>query len=334
MEAAGTLSGTGVMVRTRHAGRAVWAVVVICAIAFPWIADFYGFSFYISVATRALAYGIAAVGLNLVLGYGGMVSLGHAAFLGLGAYASAILSTEISNAGAPDWLASVPVIWLAALAVTLIFALLVGALSLRTRGAYFIMITLAFAQMIYFVFISFTRYGGEDGLRAPGHLSLLGLDLGDEKTLYLVALVCAIGAELAVQRLLDSGYGEALIATRESEPRVTALGYSTYRIKLFAFVAGAMLAGLGGAILTELTQFVSPSVMSWQNSGNLMVMVILGGVGRPVAGLIGAIVYILLQELLSTWTEYWSVPLGIFLLVLILFSRTGLSGLLSWRRAS
>jgi branched-chain amino acid transport system permease protein len=320
------------MAQSRQADRAVWAAVIVCAVAFPWIADFYGFPFYISVATRAFAYAIAAVGLNLVLGYGGMVSLGHAAFLGLGAYTSAILSTELSNANAPTWLASVPIVWLASLAVTVVFALVFGALSLRTRGAYFIMITLAFAQMLYFVFLSFTRYGGEDGLRAPGHLSLFGIDLGDEKMLYLVALACAIGAEFLVQRLLDSGYGETLVATRESEPRVTALGYSTYRTKLFAFIAGAGLAGLGGAILTELSQFVSPTVMSWQNSGNLMVMVILGGVGRPAAGLIGATVYIVLQELLSAWTEYWSVPLGIFLLVLVLVSRSGLSGLLAWRR--
>ncbi len=218
--------------------------------------------------------------------------------------------------------------------VTVAFGALIGALSLRTRGAYFIMITLAFAQMVYFVFISLRQYGGEDGLQVPGHLSLLGLDLGEEKTLYLVALFCGIGAELFVWRVLDSGFGEALVAARESEPRVISLGYSTYRIKLVAFIFGTALAGLGGAILAELTQFVSPSIMSWQNSGVLMVMVILGGVGRPGGGLIGAIVYLVLQEFLSTWTEYWAVPLGIFLLLLILFSRSGLSGLLPRRRTS
>lgn len=334
MEAARSLFRHGVSLGAVRMTRIAAAIVILCAAAFPWLAEASGMPFYISVATRALAYGIAATGLNLVLGYGGMVSLGHAAFFGLGAYTSAIATKEALSAGAPDWFVSAPVMWLGAIASALVFGLAIGALSLRTRGAYFIMITLAFAQMIYFVFVSFTRYGGEDGLQIPGHLSLFGLDLGDEKTLYLVALACAVAAEIVVWRVCDSGYGAVLVAARQSEPRATALGYSNYRIKLIAFVIGACLAGLGGAILGELTQFISPSIMSWQNSGTLMVMVILGGVGRPAAGLVGAAVYILLEELLSTWTEYWAIPLGLMLLALVLFSRTGLSGLLSRRQAS
>ncbi|MDD5029618.1 MAG: branched-chain amino acid ABC transporter permease, partial [Rhodoferax sp.] len=220
--------------------------------------------------------------------------------------------------------------WPLALLVGAVLALLVGAISLRTRGVYFIMITLAFAQMLYFLMVSLKTYGGDDGLSLPGRSSLgLGLDLASDKTFYYTVLVLAVAVFAGLQRLVNSPFGHALQAVRENEPRMQALGFAVYRIKLMAFTVSGALAALAGALLANQAGFVSPSMMQWSESGMLMIMVILGGVGRLYGGFVGAVVFLLLEEGLSTFTIHWQLGLGAVLLAVVLLAPNGLLSL--WR---
>jgi branched-chain amino acid transport system permease protein len=291
-------------------------------VALPWVAQHAGEAFYIGVASRILIFALAASSLNLILGFGGMVSFGHAAFVGVGAYAVGIL---MQYGLASAWLA-----WPAALLAGGLFALLIGAISLRTKGVYFIMITLAFAQMLYYLMVSLKTYGGDDGLSLPSR-SLMGggLDLGDDSTFYYVVLGLVLAVFLALQRLLNSQFGHALQAIRENEARMAAIGFSVYRLKLIAFTLAGSLAGLAGALLANQSGFVSPQTMQWSQSGMLMVMVILGGVGHVYGGFVGAAVFLLLEEALSSYTIHWQLGLGAVLLAVVLLAP---NGLLSLRR--
>jgi branched-chain amino acid transport system permease protein len=299
-----------------------WTLPLLAALcALPWVAAALGDSFYVTLATRILVFALAATSLNLILGFGGMVSFGHAAFVGVGAYTVGILMQHgISSA----WLA-----WPLAMGVSALLALLIGAISLRTQGVYFIMITLAFAQMLYYLAVSLKAYGGDDGLSLPGR-STLGFELTDT-ALYYVTLALLVASIVFITRLLNARFGQALQAIRENEVRMAALGYAVLRYKLVAFTLAGALAGLAGALLANQGSFVSPSLMQWSQSGMLMVMVILGGVGHVLGGLVGAAAFLLMEELLGHMTEHWQLGLGALLLLVVLVAPQGLMSLLKRR---
>ena len=286
---------------------------------FPFAADALGGGYYVGVATRVMIFALAASSLNLVVGYGGMISFGHAAFFGAGAYSVAILAQE----GAVSALAA----WPLAVAVSAACALVIGAVSLRTRGLYFIMITLAFAQMLYYFFVSLKAYGGEDGINLAARSRLPGLDLRDDATFYLVVLALLAVCLYLLKRLAASRFGAALRGIRENEGRMTALGFPTFRFRLVCFVIAGGVAGLAGALIVNQHGFVSPNLLHWTQSGTLLIMLILGGVGRLYGGVAGAAAMLLLEELLSNWTGYWQFSLGLVLLFVVLRAPGGIG---SW----
>ena len=291
----------------------------------PWVAQAMGQEFYVGVASRILIFALAASSLNLILGFGGMVSFGHAAFVGVGAYTVGIL---MQHGVLSAWLG-----WPAAVLTAALFALLIGAISLRTRGVYFIMITLAFAQMLYYLMMSLKTYGGDDGLSLPGRSEVgWGLDLGQDQHFYYAVLLLCVFVFLGLQRLLNSQFGHALQAIRENEVRMAAIGFPVYWLKLIAFTVAGALAGLAGALLANQGGFVSPSMMQWSQSGMLMVMVILGGVGHLYGGVAGAVLFLVLEEVLTTWTIHWQLGLGAVLLAVVLAAPNGLLSLRLKRR--
>jgi branched-chain amino acid transport system permease protein len=304
-----------------------WAAVSLAVlVAFPLAARALGEPFYVALAARLLAFALAATSLNLVLGFGGMVSLGHAAYFGAGAYAIAI---GMQHGVLSAWIA-----WPAAALVGAALALGIGAISLRTRGMSFIMITLAFAQMIYYLLVSLRAYGGEDGMTLPRR-NAFAVDLSSDVAFYYVVLGVAAAGLLLVHRIVNSRFGRVLQGARENEGRMEAIGFPVFRYRLVAFVVSGALASVAGALLANQTGMVSPGLVHWSQSASLMVMVILGGVGRVAGGAVGAVAMLLLEEVLSTWTVHWQLGLGAILLVAVLALPDGLAGLagrLSWRR--
>ena len=302
-----------------------WSVLVLLAlIALPFVANVFGEAFYIALATRILIFALAATSLNLILGFGGMVSFGHAAFLGVGAYTVVILS----QMGVVDaWVA-----WPTAMVVAGLFALLIGAVSLRTQGVYFIMITLAFAQMMYYLVVSFKAYGGDDGMSLPARSRIGFLDMSNDTHFYYVTLLACVAVLVLIARVLNARFGHVLQAIRENEVRMQSLGYAVFRYKLCAFVMSGSLAGLAGALLANQSGFVSPAMMQWSQSGMLMMMVILGGVGHLYGGVWGAIVFLLLEETLSHFTIHWQLGLGALLLMVVLLLPNGLTSALTHLR--
>lgn len=302
--------------RRRYAAAAVLAGLV----AFPLLAQALDQGFYVSFMSRVLIYALAATSLNLVLGFGGMVSFGHAAFVGLGAYTVTLLM----NAGiASAWLA-----WPAALAVGALAALLVGAVSLRTRGVYFIMITLAFAQMLYYLIVSLKTWGGDDGLPLAARNELgFGIALKDDASFYYAVLACLVATLLLVSRLVHSRFGRVIQGIRENEARMEAIGYPVFGYKLACFVVGGALAGLAGALLVNQTGLASPNQLLWTQSGMLLVMVVLGGVGSLYGGAIGAAALLILEEALAAYTIHWQLGVGVVLLAVVFLAPHGLAGL-------
>ena len=302
-----------------------WSVLVLLAlIALPFVANVFGEAFYIALATRILIFALAATSLNLILGFGGMVSFGHAAFLGVGAYTVVILS----QMGVVDaWVA-----WPTAMVVAGLFALLIGAVSLRTQGVYFIMITLAFAQMMYYLVVSFKAYGGDDGMSLPARSRIGFLDMSNDTHFYYVTLLACVAVLVLIARVLNARFGHVLQAIRENEVRMQSLGYAVFRYKLCAFVMSGALAGLAGALLANQSGFVSPAMMQWSQSGMLMMMVILGGVGHLYGGVWGAIGFLLLEETLSHFTIHWQLGLGALLLMVVLLLPNGLTSALTHLR--
>ncbi len=296
--------------------------------------------FIITLATRVAILALAGVGLNIALGLGGLVSLGHAAFFGLGGYAMGILASHAqSYTPLITWpvgiegTTSMPLIWLVAVLAAGLGALVIGALSLRTSGVYFIMITLAFGQMLYYFAISWPAYGGEDGLSIYLRNGFPGLNtLVPIQFLALCYGLLAIALILSA-RLAASPFGLALNAARQSAARVQAVGLSPYRLRLVAFVISGMITGLAGALFADLNRFVSPTMFSWQTSGEIMVFVILGGVGRLFGPVAGAAVFIILEHVLGGISDYWHIYLGALLLLIVLFARGGLIGLLAGKAA-
>jgi len=299
-------------------------LLLLAAATLPWIAGALDQAYYIGFARRMMIFALAAVSLNFIMGYGGMVSLGHAAFFGIGAYTVAI---AMSHGIASAWIT-----WPLAIAVAAAMALVIGAVSLRTRGVYFIMITLAFAQMVYYLAVGLKQYGGEDGLNLPGRSIVgFGVDLADEYTLYYVVLALLAIVMFIVNRTLDARFGRVLLGIRENEPRMEAVGFPTYRYRLAGFAIAGGLAGLAGALLANHNLFVSPATLHWTQSATLVVMVLLGGLGFRYGGLLGAVALLLLEEVLAAFTAYWHLPLGLILLAVVFFAPGGLAGLLARR---
>jgi branched-chain amino acid transport system permease protein len=299
-----------------------WSLPVLALLlALPLAAHAMGDTFYVGLATRFLVFALAASSLNLILGFGGMVSFGHAAFLGIGAYSVAIL---MQNGIATAWVA-----WPLAIVLTALVSLLIGWISLRTQGVYFIMITLAFAQMLYYLVISLKAYGGDDGLSLAARSMVGGgMDLSNDVHLYYLSLGVLVMAVVLMARLLNARFGHTLQAIRENEVRMTALGFAVFRYKLAAFTLAGAVAGLAGVLFANVNGFVSPAMMQWSQSGMLMMMVILGGVGHLYGGVIGAIVFLLLEEFLSHYTMHWQLGLGAVLLAVVLFAPNGITSLL------
>jgi branched-chain amino acid transport system permease protein len=299
----------------------VVALVIAGLVLLPVYSAASGNIFILTLFTRIVIYALAAASLNLIMGYGGMMSFGHAAYLGIGGYAVGMLAYEGIGSGFIQW----PV----ALAASALFALIVGTLSLRTRGVYFIMITLAFAQMAYYVASGLARYGGDDGLTIYKRSDFGGLiDLSGRVQFYYLCLFCLLGGIYLIWRIINSRFGLVVQGLRSNERRMQAIGFPANRYRLVCFVISGTMCGLAGALLANNTDFVSPASMYWTRSGDLMVMVILGGMGSLFGPVIGAIVYLLLEEALSQVTEYWALIMGPLLLLIVLFGRGGIMGLI------
>ena len=307
-------------------------VLALLLLALPFAAQMLGEPFYVTLATRMAILALAAAGLNLALGFGGLVSFGHAAFFGIGGYAAGILASHAFNAepllGMPGS-DQMPVIWLVAALACALVALPIGAISLRTSGVYFIMITLAFAQMVYYFAISWPAYGGEDGLSITMRNGFPGLNTANPISFFLVCYAVLMAALALMWRIRDSRFGAALQAARQNETRVAAIGIRPFHVRLAAFVISAVVTGVAGALFADLNRFVSPSMMSWQMSGELIVLVILGGTGRLFGPVAGAILYVLLEFALGGLTERWQLFLGFILLGVVLFARGGIIGLVA-----
>lgn len=308
------------------------AFLLAAAIALPWAAEALGQPATIGLATRILCLGIAAASLNLILGHGGMVSFGHAAYYGLGAYTVGILWEHFRLQepifglipGTNELLITLPVSML----VAGLAAAVIGALSLRTSGVQFIMITLAFAQMVFFLFVGLKAYGGDDGLLIRRRNIVPGLDLRDQDQLYWLCLGFLVAWLVLQWRIVESRFGRVLEGIRQNERRMAAIGISTYRYKLAAFVIAGMGCGLAGALTANYLRFVSPDLMAWQKSGEIMVMVILGGVGTLLGPVVGAAALVGMEYVLGGITENWQFFLGPILLAVVLWAPGGIMGLI------
>jgi branched-chain amino acid transport system permease protein len=309
------------MTASINARTAIIVLTIAGLLLLPLYSQVTGNIFVLTLFTRIVIFALAAASLNLIMGYGGMMSFGHAAYLGIGGYAVGMLAHEGIGSGFIQW----PV----ALAASALFALVIGALSLRTRGVYFIMITLAFAQMAYYVASGLSRYGGDDGLTVYKRSDFGGLiNLSSRVQFYYLCLGCLFGGIYLIWRIVNSRFGMVVRGVRSNERRMQAIGFPANRYRLVCFVISGTICGLAGALLANNTDFVSPAVMYWTRSGDLMVMVVLGGMGSLFGPVIGAIVFLLLEEFLSQITEYWALIMGPLLLLIVLFGRGGIMGLL------
>ena len=313
----------------------VIGLTIIGLLLVPAYAMVVGNTFMLTLFTRIVILAIAATSLNLIMGYGGMVSFGHAAYLGIGGYVFGILSFEGIRSGFIQW----PL----ALVISALFALVIGALSLRTRGVYFIMITLAFAQMVYYVGVSLSRYGADDGLTIHRRSDFAGLiNLSNKTVFYYLCLALLLGTVYLMWRLVNSRFGMVVQGARSNVNRMRAIGFPSYRYQLTCFVIAGTICGLAGVLLANFTDFISPAVMHWTRSGDLIVMVVLGGMGTPFGPLIGSVAFLLLEEALPFImaktidplfpgvrpSEYWQIVLGPLLLFIVLFARGGIDGFL------
>ena len=308
--------------------------MAVAALAlYPLVGDI----FYLQLFAKIMVLSVFAMSLDLLVGFAGLVSLGHAAFFGLGAYALMLLSPQYEAASL--WL-SVP----AAIAVAAIGALIIGALVLRTSGVYFIMVTLAFAQMLYYFAIKSKALGGSDGayIYLKPDAAILGwrpFDLGNRVHFYYVALAVMVATYALLRTVLRSLFGHVILGIRANEQRMRALGYPVFRYKLAAFVLAGALAGLAGYLEAAQYGYVSPEFFGWQESGSLLMMVILGGIGTLFGPILGAFALTLLQDVLSDeailrgFHKHWLLPMGIFVVLAVLLLPRGIGGLALGRRA-
>ena len=321
--------------------RLVNAVVMAGLLAVPLWALVADEPFTITLATRAAVFAMAAVGLHIALGLGGLVSFGHAAFFGIGGYAMGILASHAQTfTPIMDWpfaiqgTKSMPIIWVTAIVSSALAALAIGALSLRTTGVYFIMITLAFAQMLFYFAISWPAYGGEDGLSIYVRNEFPGLNTIRPFPFFAIVYVLLSISLFVSWTISRSPFGLALAAARQNEARVRTVGIDPYRLRLIAFVISGAITGLAGALFADLNRFVSPTMFSWQISGEFIVFIILGGVGRLYGPVVGACLFVLLEHWLGGVSDYWLIFVGAILLLVVLFARGGVIGGLSGREAA
>lgn len=320
-------------------------VLIVSLIVFmlvPPVATQLNEPFYLSMVARIMIFAIAALSLDLILGFGGMVSFGHAAYLGVGGYAVAILSHYGIDNG---YLHA-----LAAIGGSALIALIIGAISLRTSGVYFIMITLAFSQMLFFLGISLEAFGGDDGINTNRSEFATALDLYDDVTLYYGILAVLIVSVLLCYRIVQARFGMVIRGSRMNEARMQAVGFPTYRYKLTAFVMAGAMCGVAGMLLANLTEFVTPEYMHWSRSGEIMIMVLMGGMGTLFGPVFGAAAFIVLEDfipdlltLLGTTLQpvvgevpdlglHWPIVFGPLLVLLVLFARQGLWGVVPGRQ--
>jgi len=320
----------------------VIVALLIFLVLLPVYAAVFGKPFMVTLFSRIIILAMAAVSLNLIMGYGGMVSFGHAVYIGVGGYAVGILAQEGFPSGFLQWPAAV--------LVSAAFALVIGVLCLRTRGVYFIMITLAFAQLLYYVAVGLDRYGGDDGLTIYQRSEFVSpLNLSNKTQFYYTCLALLFAVIGLVWRLTNSRFGMVIQGSRSNDLRMRAIGFPTFRYKLTCFVISGAICGLSGALLANHTEFVSPAMMHWTRSGDLIVMVVLGGMGSLFGPLVGAVAFLVFEEALpfiikllgtpvfgdaaTRASEYWPIILGPMLLLVVLFARGGILGLLGRGRA-
>jgi branched-chain amino acid transport system permease protein len=298
---------------------AILVAAILFLAAVPPLAAMLGQPFYIDLLRRVMIFAIAALSLNLILGYGGMVSFGHAAYLGVGAYAVGVLAHYGIDSGYLQWALAV--------GASAVVALVIGAISIRTSGVYFIMITLAFTQMLYYLGISIEEYGGDDGMRLAVKSQFPGLiDLDNAQAFYYLVLAILVLFLYLGYRLVNSRFGMVIRAAKSNEARTRAIGFSPYPYRLAAFVIAGAMCGLAGALLVNHTAYLTPEFMNWTRSGELMFMVILGGMATTSGPVLGAFVLLLVEDLLSGWTQHWQVILGPLLVLSVIFFRRGLAG--------
>jgi branched-chain amino acid transport system permease protein len=298
----------------------LWGIAVVALIALPPLMTAIGQTFYIDLVRRIMILAIAAVSLNLILGYGGMVSFGHAAYLGIGAYAVGILGFYGFTNGLLHWAV--------AIGASALVALAIGAVSIRASGVYFIMITLAFTQMLYYLGISLEEFGGDDGMRLRSKSQFGGLiDLADPVVFYYVSLALMLASVFLVYRIVNSRFGMVLRAAKSNDARTRAIGFSPYPYRLAAFIIAGAMCGLAGALYANHTNYIVPGLMSWQQSGDIMFMVILGGMASTAGPVLGTFALLFVEEILKGWTEHWQVILGPLLVLSVIFFRRGLAGI-------
>jgi branched-chain amino acid transport system permease protein len=304
---------------SRRALALVLGLALLAAV--PPVAALFNQPFYLDLVRRIMIFAIAAASLNLILGYGGMVSFGHAAYLGVGGYAVGVLA----HYGIFDGFLQFAL----AIGASALVALVIGAVSIRASGMYFIMITLAFTQMLYYLGISIAEFGGDDGMRLATRSRFPGLDLNDASAFYYFVLALLVVVLFLGHRLVNSRFGMVIRAARSNEARTRAIGFSPYPYRLAAFVIAGAVCGLAGALLVNHTAYLTPEFMNWTRSGELMFMVILGGLGSVAGPVLGAFALLALEDLLSGWTPHWQLILGPLLVLSVLFFRRGLAGLVS-----
>lgn len=300
----------------------IYAAAILLLITAPIGISILDQSFYLDVLTRILILTIAVVSLNLIVGYGGMISLGHAAYLGIGAYSVGIPSYyEIFNGYIHLGLA---------IGSSALFALVTGVICLRTRGLYFILITLAFTQMLYFTFVSIEEYGADDGLVIYQRSEFGGfIDIENANTLYYAVLVVLLLSLYLMHRLIHARYGKVLFGSKHNDERMQALGYDTYQYKLSCYVISGALCGVAGFFLGNFTNYISPEMMDWTHSGELIFMMVIGGAGAVLGPVLGTATFLFLEEFLSSITVYWHLIFGLLLIALVMFGKGGLHGLLT-----
>ncbi len=316
--------------------RSINFVCITSLLIFSLVAHYMDEPYFVTLATRITIFAIAAIGLNLVLGFGNLISFGHAAFFGFGGYVSGILATHAFNSEPIlEWpiilsgSSNLIVIWIFTIVFCSALALVIGFFCLRTTGVYFIMITLAFAQMLYYFAISWPSYGGEDGLPIFIRSSLFNINTMNGLIFFLICFFWLGLSLYLTSRIIQSPFGLALRASRHNLDRVKSVGITPFRIQLLAFIISGVITGIAGSLYADLNRFVSPSLLSWQMSGELIVFIIIGGVGCIYGPLIGAIFFVTFEQIFGSYTEHWQVFLGLLIIFTVLFARGGLMGVLS-----
>lgn len=280
--------------------------------------------FYLDLASRIMILAMAAVGLNLIVGYGGMISFGHAAYLGIGAYSVGIPVYY----GIYDGFIHLGV----AIGISAVFALITGAISLRTKGIYFIMITLAFAQMMYYTLVSLEEYGGDDGLVIQTRSRFPVFDLDENVILYYFMFAALVLVLIFAYRLIGSRFGRVMTGSMHNDKRMQSLGFETFRYRLTCYVISGVICGIAGFFLGNFTSFISPEMMTWAHSAELLLILIFGGLGSMLGPVVGTFIFVLLQQWLSTITVYWHLIFGALLVAVVLFGQGGINALLARRK--